>query len=129
MIEQSSEDHYFNWSCEPFVNEPWTDREKSITVSESLRKRTEALASRVAAQERETRQHFEQMSAILNAQESVRAQSRVQVLTIVATALTAMSLVAAVLSIEFFENYVNDFLNQRFGKVNHGDASQETPAK
>jgi len=114
MLLQSETDHYFRWSCESFTSEPWRDNEKPDEIAAILKSRTNFVAKRAATQERETREHFEQMSAVLNTQEAIRTQRRMEILTAVATLLTAASLLVALLSIESARLLIEDLLNPLF---------------
>jgi hypothetical protein len=110
ILSHSENEHYFRWSCERFTSEPWRDDEKPEEITTALMNRTSFVARRLAAQEKETREHFEQMSAVLNTQEAIRTQRRMEVLTVVATLLTGASLLVALLSIEAFAQFLQNFI-------------------
>jgi hypothetical protein len=115
MAARAENDRSFRWLCEEFVSEPWRPNETAMNIAEALRTRTHYLASRALAQERETREHFEQISGILNTQESVRAQKRMEVLTVVTTVLATASLLVALLSIDRIAKSANALVEQFFG--------------
>lgn len=112
MAAQSQDDHYFRWYCEGFVTEPWRRGDTPLKIAEALQKRTHYIASRAISQEREARDHFEQMSAVLNTQEAIRTQRRMELLTVVATVLTGASLLVALLSIDSIAKLADETISR-----------------
>ena len=102
LVAKSETDLSFRWYCEAFESEPWRPGEQPSKIVEVLRDRTNYLATRVVAQERETRDHLQQMSTILSVQESVKAQRTMELLTVAATVVAAVSLLLALLASEQF---------------------------
>ncbi len=102
LVAKSETNLSYRWDCEAFESEPWRPGEQSSKIVEVLRDRTHHLATRVVAQERETRDHLQQVSTILSVQESVKAQRRMELLTVAATVVAAVSLLVALLSLEQF---------------------------
>ncbi|MYN06571.1 hypothetical protein [Pseudoduganella aquatica] len=85
---------YRHW-CENFTMESWRDGDDKYSLPEVLRSRTKVLASRFIKEEAASREQFEQISSILNTQESVKTQKRMERLTWGALILAFSSLIAA----------------------------------
>lgn len=107
LAAKSENDHSYRWLCAEFESEPWRPGEPSAKIAETLRDRTHYLAARALAQEKETREHLEQVSTILSIQESIRAQRRMQGLTIAATVVATASLLIALMSVDRFASAIN----------------------
>lgn len=107
---QAETDHSFRWTCGAFQSVPWRSDLASTEIAETLRARTHHLASRALAQEKEAREHFQQISTILSTQESVRVQRRMETLTVVALVVAVGSLLVALLSLDRVANIANSYI-------------------
>ncbi|HET7570520.1 MAG TPA: hypothetical protein VFK96_08040 [Gammaproteobacteria bacterium] len=88
------------WDCEDFESQPWRPSETPAKIADTLRTRTHYLATRTLAQEKETREHLEQVSTILSTRESIKAQKKMEIMTIVAILVAAASLLVALMSVD-----------------------------
>jgi hypothetical protein len=84
-------EHY----CGNFTAKPWGKDQSDRDFANELREIINVRASALINDESSTREHFEQLSTILSIRESIRAQRRMEVLTIVALLVATASLVAA----------------------------------
>lgn len=114
LVNMSKTDRYYRWRCSEFLNDPWNEDEQTSEIAEVLRSNTHFLASRALAQEKETREHLEQISTILSTQENVRSQRRMEVVTYVAIFLATASLFVAVMSVDRFATVINHQVDQIF---------------
>lgn len=112
LAARSEKDHSYSWECEDFQCEPWRPDDKPTKIAEALRARTHYLSSRALAQEKETREHLEQLSTILNIQESIRTQRRMEIVAIATTVLAAASLIVALMSIDRVASAVNSYVER-----------------
>ena len=82
----------YRWSCDGFVEVmPFRD-EPPAQLYERLSTHTNSLANRLLNDDRTTRESFKQISEVVVARESVKAQRRMELLTVVAIAVAALSL-------------------------------------
>lgn len=116
LAAKSENDHSYRWYCAEFESEPWRPGEQPAKIAETLRARTHYLAARALAQEKETREHLEQVSTILSTQESIRAQRRMELLTIATTLVAAASLLVALMSVDRFASAINLQVDRLFTK-------------
>ena len=86
----------FEHYCEDFTAMPWINDKPSRQLAKELREHVHFRASALIEDESSTREHFEQLSTILSIRESVRAQRKMEVLTIAALLVAAVSFAAAV---------------------------------
>lgn len=84
--------HSYRWSCDGFVEVMPFREEPPAKLYERLSAQTNSLANRLLNDDRTTRDSFKQISEVVVARESVKAQRRMELLTVVATALAALSL-------------------------------------
>jgi len=84
-------EHY----CENFTASQWGGGRRRRNFVKELRRGLQHAAATLIEDESSTREHLEQLSAILSVRESIRAQRRMEVLTIFALAVAALSLAAA----------------------------------
>jgi hypothetical protein len=83
--------------CAGFTTKGWgTAHDKTYGLPETLADRTNQLADRFTKDEAATRERFEQLASILSVRESVRAQKRMERLTVLALIVAFLSLLAAV---------------------------------
>jgi hypothetical protein len=85
----------YAWRCENFQDESIGNGEEPQGISEALRLQMKHLSERVLADEETTREHFQQIATILSTRESVKAQNRMERLTVVTVILALGSLLAA----------------------------------
>jgi hypothetical protein len=84
--------HSYRWTCDGFVEViPFRD-EPPAKLYERLSTHTNSLANRLLNDDRATRESFKQISEVVVARESVKAQRRMEFLTVVAIAVAALSL-------------------------------------
>lgn len=84
--------HSYRWACDGFVEViPFRD-EPPAKLYERLSTHTNSLANRLLNDDRTTRESFKQISEVVVARESVKAQRRMEFLTVVAIAVAALSL-------------------------------------
>lgn len=82
-------------TCPKFTSPQWPDTLKKFEIAKTLCKHTNYLATQVISDEHSTREHFDQLSNILNIRESIRAQRRVEWISIAAFLVAAGSLLIA----------------------------------
>lgn len=78
-----------------FTAPPWGAERDPEKLSDNLQARTHNIASRLAEEEVVMRGHFEQLSTILSVYENVKAQRRMQTLTVVTLFVALVSLAVA----------------------------------
>lgn len=100
MADVGENSGWFKRQCEPFQLSLWSDEQDPCTIAEHLQRHTKYLAKQLLAQDKDTRDHLEQLSTILNTQESVRAQRKMERLTVAATSFALLSLFVAMLTLE-----------------------------
>lgn len=107
LTSQSEDDLWFQWGFELFNSIPRFKQEQSQELSKALAGRVNELAKQALLLDKETREHLEQLSAVLNTQESIRAQQRMERLTVAAMALSVASLFAALMALDRFSKMVD----------------------
>jgi hypothetical protein len=78
-----------------FISPRWTKDEEQREFAKVLCEQTHFLATRVIAEENSTREHFEQLASILSVRESIKAQRRMEWLTVIALVVATGSLIVA----------------------------------
>lgn len=92
LASTTKDKHAYQWSCDGFAEaEPFRD-EPPAKLYERLSAHTNALANRMLQDDRTTRDSFKQISEVVTARESVKAQRRMELLTVAATGVAALSL-------------------------------------
>lgn len=107
LVARSEKAHSYKWDCAAFQTEPWNTEEQPVDIFEALRARTHFLALRAQSLEKETREHLEQLSAILSTRENIRTQARMELVAVGAAILSLASLAVAVMSVDKFAGYIN----------------------
>lgn len=107
LVARSERAQSYKWDCASFQTEPWRTEEQPVEIFEALRSRTHFLASRAQSLEKETREHLEQLSAILSTRENIRTQARMELVAVAAAILSLASLAVAVMSVDKFAGYIN----------------------
>lgn len=85
----------YQHECSRFTSPKGTTNKESMEIAKFLCYQTHFLAARVISEEHSTREHFEQLSSILSVRESIKAQRRIEVLTVVALVVAIGSLIVA----------------------------------
>ncbi|WP_228894800.1 hypothetical protein [Pseudoduganella aquatica] len=114
---------YIHW-CEEFSKEGWPGEEKKYFIRETLRGRVKDLAHRFIEDEAASREQFEQISSILNTKESIKAQRRMEWLTVLALLVSFASLIAALLALSEVRASVGSFVEERFGSTRASNSAQ-----
>ncbi|WP_157981372.1 hypothetical protein [Cognatilysobacter tabacisoli] len=91
LAKDSENVHAYRHVCESFVTPAWRG-ENPLELADEIRRRVHFLASRLDEEESAVRSHFEQLSAILSVQESIKAQRRMEWLTVTAVTVAIASL-------------------------------------
>lgn len=107
---QSEDALWFHWEFERFDSVPQFKQEQSQELSKALASRVSEVAKQALLLDKETREHLEQLSAVLNTQESIRAQQRMERLTVVAMVLSVASLLAALMALDRFSKMVDELV-------------------
>jgi hypothetical protein len=99
--------------CGDFVTQEWGhDRNRAYTLAEALASRMRGLAEHFSKDEASTREQFEQFASILSIKESIRAQKRMEILTVVALLVAFLSLLAALPSISEWPNDIRKWVGR-----------------
>lgn len=88
---------FYNHDCPSFTAPGWGGGDKSRELTEEIRGGVNYLANRLTEEEVSIREHFEQVSAVLSVRESIRAQRRMEWLTVLALVVAFASLMVAFL--------------------------------
>ena len=99
---RSRSDHVglYRHECSRVSAPAWSKEEEKRDIAKVLQEWTNWLSARVIAEEHSAREHFAQLASILSVRESVRAQQRMEWLTLAALAVATASLIAALPSLE-----------------------------
>lgn len=108
LAGKSKEAGWYRHDCSRFTAPAWGKTEKPRELSEEIRGRVHFLASRLTNEETAIRAHFEQLSSILSIRESIKAQRRMEWLTILAVSIAVVSLVVALSSPSKLIHKLND---------------------
>lgn len=114
LVTRSEKVHSDKWNCVAFQTEPWLPDAQPMEIAEALRSRTQFLATRAVNLEKETREHLEQLSAILSTRENIRTQARMELVAVGAVILSLASLVVAVMSVERFATNINQQIEKLY---------------
>lgn len=95
LREHTKAKGFFEYYCERFTAPPWSNDLPVREFAKEIRESVHFRASALIEDESSTREHFEQLSTILSIRESIRAQRRMEVLTVAALLVAAVSLAAA----------------------------------
>jgi len=97
LARKAEQAGWYRHDCPTFTAPSWMRGDKPCELSEEIRGAVHALATRLIEEEASIREHFQQLSAILSVQESIKAQRRMEWLTIAALVVAFASLIAAVI--------------------------------
>lgn len=86
---------WYRHDCSKFTADGWHKDDKPRDFCDELCQGVHFLATRVGEEESSIRSHFEQISSILSIRESIKAQRRMEVLTVVAVIVAVASLLTA----------------------------------
>jgi hypothetical protein len=100
LLRQASIDGIYKHYCETFTRMDWPHDGNKETLHVVLQSATKDIAQRFLEDEASSREQFEQLSSILNTKESIKAQGRMEVLTIVSVAIAIASLVVATFALK-----------------------------
>jgi hypothetical protein len=78
--------------CSEFMAPPWGKDEAERHFAEELRNTVNYSATALIEDESSTREHFEQLSTVLSIRESIKAQRRMELLTVLALLVATLSL-------------------------------------
>lgn len=95
LTEHSKHVGNYVHECDGFLSPSWRKDDAQRDLAVVLCENTQFLAAKIIGEEHSMREHFEQLSSVLSVRESVRAQKRMEWLTVVALVLASASLFAA----------------------------------
>lgn len=93
---------HFASGCGKFTAIGWSEAQGDRDLETSQYEQTKYLSGQNISAEHGAREHFEQLSSVLSVRESVKAQKRMEFITIVALFVSVASLIAAVPSLKHF---------------------------
>ncbi|MGY1890662.1 hypothetical protein [Pseudomonas sp. SDT291_1_S447] len=105
----------FQHDCTKFTAPNWRKGDADRTIAEELCTHTKNLSSQVINEEHSLREHFEQLSSIISVRESIKAQQRMEALTISALVVALISLATAVIQNQEGLNFIKNLSNRIFG--------------
>jgi len=96
---RSRSEHMLNFvhDCSIFTAPNWRAGDSKRTIAEELCGHSNSLAKQVITEEHSLREHLEQLSSIISVRESIKAQRRMEVLTIGALLVAVASMAIAVI--------------------------------
>ncbi|MBA0327347.1 hypothetical protein D7U76_03955 [Stenotrophomonas maltophilia] len=97
LARKSKDVGWYNHNCPSFTTPGWRDGDKPRELTEEIRGGVNYLANRLTEEEVSIREHFEQVSAVLSVRESIKAQRRMEWLTVLALVVAFASLMVAFL--------------------------------
>ncbi|MEE9877482.1 MAG: hypothetical protein PBU97_13395 [Stenotrophomonas maltophilia] len=97
LARKSKDAGWYNHDCPSFTTPGWRDGDKPRELTEEIRGGVNYLANRLTEDEVSIREHFEQVSAVLSVRESIKAQRRMEWLTVLALIVAFASLMVAFL--------------------------------
>jgi hypothetical protein len=97
LARKSKDMGWYNHDCPSFTTPGWRDGDKPRELPEEIRGGVNYLANRLTEEEVSIREHFEQVSAVLSVRESIKAQRRMEWLTVLALVVAFASLMVAFL--------------------------------
>lgn len=100
----------YRHECSSFFAPAWRDEEEQREIARALQEWTNWLSTRVIAEEHSAREHFAQLASILSVRESVRAQRRMEWLTVAALVVATGSLVVALPSIKDWFTIIRSYV-------------------
>jgi len=124
LEELTKSQNSYRWSCEGFVEAFPISEEPPSKLHERLCASTNALANRLLQDDRTTREAFKQISEVVTARESVKAQRRMEWLTLVAITIAVLSLWIALPPVKEWRGKLNNMVNQAVGKQAQGPPAQ-----
>jgi hypothetical protein len=110
IATKSKNDHTYKRYCDGFESERFGSIDSPREIAETLRLRTDHIVTYALAQEKETREHLGQVSAILSTEQSIKIQSRMEFLTVVAIVVAFASLVVSLWPSEGLGKIASDLL-------------------
>jgi hypothetical protein len=95
LAKNSGNEGWYRHDCGSFTNSGWRDEDKKRKLYDVIRRQVFRLSSHLAEEEARLRGHFEQLSTILSIRESIKAQRRMELLTVLVLLVAFASLVIA----------------------------------
>jgi hypothetical protein len=89
------EEHHFKWDCTKFVSKTLS-RSETVELPSALHNMTNRIADSVHADGQSARQLFQEFASTLSIRESIRAQRRMEILTIFAIVIAVIGAVIGV---------------------------------
>ncbi|MGE1174809.1 hypothetical protein [Pseudomonas sp. BW7P1] len=105
----------FQHDCTKFTAPNWRKGGTDRTIAEELCGHTKTLSNQVISEEHSLREHFEQLSSIISVRESIKAQQRMEILTISALVVAIISLAAAAIQNQDSLKFIKELSNRAFG--------------
>jgi hypothetical protein len=113
LRSRSEHSALYQSECSKFIAPAFYKEGEQQEIAKVLQDRTNWLAEQVLTEEHTAREHFEQLASILSVRESVRAQRRMEWLTVAALFVATVSLVVAIPSIKgWFATLGSNVLSQ-----------------
>ena len=100
----------YQHECSRFISPKWTKDKEQREIAKDLCEQTQFMATRVIVEEHSTREHFEQLSSILSVRESIKAQQRMEWLTVIALVVATSSLILALNPTKDWPSQIRSYL-------------------
>lgn len=110
LRDRSKRPGLYQHECSRFISPKWTKDEEQREFAKVLCEQTHFLATRVIAEENSTREHFEQLASILSVRESIKAQRRMEWLTVIALVVATGSLIVALSPTNDWPSQIRSYL-------------------
>lgn len=123
LARNSKDVGWCNHDCPSFITPGWRDEDKPRELAEEIRGGVNYLANRLTEEEVSIREHFEQVSAVLSVRESIKAQRRMEWLTVLALVVAFASLMVAFLPRDMLAGNLDAFRKEvvsAFGQADEG---------
>ncbi len=127
LAEKARNEHSYRWSCEGFIEAVAFRGEPPAKFDERIRAHTMHLATRLLNDDKTTRESLKQISEVVTARESVKAQRRMEILTVVAIAVAALSLWIALPPVDKWRSGLRDLTNRIAGEPLATDSAPVPP--
>ncbi|RTY01717.1 hypothetical protein EJ576_09000 [Pseudomonas sp. C 49-2] len=92
LRNRSEHSSNFVHDCALFYSQNWRPENPPRTISQELCEHTNSLSNQVITEDHSLREHLEQLSSIISVRESIKAQRKMEVLTIFALIVAIISL-------------------------------------
>ena len=108
LAKHSKEVSWYRHDCANFTAPGWKNEDRH-KLHERICGQVSFLSSQLADEEAALRDHFEQLSTVLSVRESIRAQHRMEWLTVLALVVALASLVIALPALDETKKQIGDF--------------------